>query len=218
MELTNLLNRIGIILEYLAFWFAAPEILGEERLSKLEQLAARLLTKLLQYESPRRQIGLWLAVLVIASLALYLGFILPASADKIIVNSAGAIAITWTLFILVLIVKPERELTDVNFHGERNITVAIYLLFSILAFILVAVLLWLEKRPASIGDFFDLLRIVFQPSLIATAVLLPFSRFISPTLWLIEKFNGRRVRQHSLYIGIVIFHLGMGLQFLATFY
>jgi len=30
-------NRRGIVLEFLSFWFAAPEILGEERLRGLER-------------------------------------------------------------------------------------------------------------------------------------------------------------------------------------
>lgn len=30
-------NRVGILLEFLSFWLAAPEILGEERLRKLER-------------------------------------------------------------------------------------------------------------------------------------------------------------------------------------
>jgi hypothetical protein len=30
-------NRVGIVLEFLSFWFAAPEILGEERLRAVEQ-------------------------------------------------------------------------------------------------------------------------------------------------------------------------------------
>jgi len=30
-------NRVGIVLEFLSFWFAAPEILGEGRLRALEQ-------------------------------------------------------------------------------------------------------------------------------------------------------------------------------------
>ena len=29
-------NRVGILLEFLSFWLAAPEILGEERLRVLE--------------------------------------------------------------------------------------------------------------------------------------------------------------------------------------
>jgi hypothetical protein len=31
-ELATILNRIGLILGFFSFWFAAPEILGEERL------------------------------------------------------------------------------------------------------------------------------------------------------------------------------------------
>jgi hypothetical protein len=30
-------NRVGILLEFLSFWFAAPEILGEKRLRVLER-------------------------------------------------------------------------------------------------------------------------------------------------------------------------------------
>ena len=30
------MNRVGIILNFISFWFAAPEILGEERLRKIE--------------------------------------------------------------------------------------------------------------------------------------------------------------------------------------
>ena len=33
------LNRVGMILEFISFWFAAPEILGETRLLKIEQKA-----------------------------------------------------------------------------------------------------------------------------------------------------------------------------------
>jgi hypothetical protein len=34
-------NRVGIVLEFLSFWLAAPEILGEERLKKLERRVER---------------------------------------------------------------------------------------------------------------------------------------------------------------------------------
>jgi hypothetical protein len=34
-------NRVGILLEFLSFWFAAPEILGEERLRALERRVER---------------------------------------------------------------------------------------------------------------------------------------------------------------------------------
>jgi hypothetical protein len=38
------LNRIGLILGFLSFWFAAPEFIGEERLKSWEQSAARTLS------------------------------------------------------------------------------------------------------------------------------------------------------------------------------
>lgn len=50
------LNRIGIILEFLSFWLAAPEILGEERLRALERGVERGLEKQL----PRALTLMWL--------------------------------------------------------------------------------------------------------------------------------------------------------------
>jgi hypothetical protein len=42
-ETCDILNRIGMILGFLSFWFAAPEFIGEERLKQWEiQLAAWL--------------------------------------------------------------------------------------------------------------------------------------------------------------------------------
>jgi hypothetical protein len=35
------INRIGLVFDFLAFWLAAPEILGEERLRKAETLIER---------------------------------------------------------------------------------------------------------------------------------------------------------------------------------
>jgi hypothetical protein len=42
-EQLHLLNRIGLLLDFLAFWLAAPEILGEERLKKAESLVERFI-------------------------------------------------------------------------------------------------------------------------------------------------------------------------------
>jgi hypothetical protein len=36
-DLVKVLNLLGVVLEFLSFWFAAPEILGEERLRALER-------------------------------------------------------------------------------------------------------------------------------------------------------------------------------------
>jgi hypothetical protein len=36
-DLAKVLNLVGIVLEFLSFWFAAPEILGVDRLRALEQ-------------------------------------------------------------------------------------------------------------------------------------------------------------------------------------
>jgi hypothetical protein len=45
-ELSDWLNRFGLLLGFLSFWFAAPEFIGEERLRSWEQSLARGLFKL----------------------------------------------------------------------------------------------------------------------------------------------------------------------------
>jgi hydrogenase/urease accessory protein HupE len=45
-ELSDLLNRIGMLLGFISFWFVAPEFIGEERLKSLETALAEGLLKL----------------------------------------------------------------------------------------------------------------------------------------------------------------------------
>lgn len=54
------LNCLGIVLEYLSFWFAAPELLGEERLSALENSLEQILQAQKEVVLPRRTF--WLRV------------------------------------------------------------------------------------------------------------------------------------------------------------
>ena len=44
------LNRAGIILEFMSFWFAAPEILGAERLKEIEVWVKSKLESVLEWE------------------------------------------------------------------------------------------------------------------------------------------------------------------------
>ena len=54
------LNCLGIVLEYCSFWFAAPELLGEERLSALENSLEQVLLAQIKVVLPRRTF--WLRV------------------------------------------------------------------------------------------------------------------------------------------------------------
>ena len=46
-DLAKVLNLLGVVLEFVSFWFAAPEILGEERLRALERRVERGIVLLL---------------------------------------------------------------------------------------------------------------------------------------------------------------------------
>ena len=44
-ELADNLNRVGLVLGFLSFWFAAPEFIGEQRLKIWERTIANLLAR-----------------------------------------------------------------------------------------------------------------------------------------------------------------------------
>jgi len=51
MTAANILNQLGLLLDFAAFWLASPEILGEDRLARYESVIERKLIE------PLRSIG-----------------------------------------------------------------------------------------------------------------------------------------------------------------
>jgi hypothetical protein len=90
------LNRIGMILEFLSFWLAAPEILGEERLLRLERYVEKPLEWIHRHSD---------ALLVLnAAPALLVILILP-----FIVHAAGfthTAHYAWILLAIMLTMPP----------------------------------------------------------------------------------------------------------------
>jgi hypothetical protein len=58
-------NRVGIVLQFLSFWFVGPEVLGEERLRVLELRIEHGIRVLSSYILPLATFGQWVATFVV---------------------------------------------------------------------------------------------------------------------------------------------------------
>jgi hypothetical protein len=101
------LTRIGIFLEFVSFWFAAPELLGETRLKAMEDAVESFLRRHKLDQTVTRGTYLAGSVAILLSIAgLMLGYLLPprfrvASVD-IMAELFGAAIILFAMAILSL--------------------------------------------------------------------------------------------------------------------
>ena len=86
-------NRVGIVLEFLSFWFAAPEILGEERLRALERRIEQGLRVLPSV------VALGLTGVVVASVVMALG---RAAVEGVVTWVIAVMVVAW---VVVLVMK-----------------------------------------------------------------------------------------------------------------
>ena len=76
-EAFDWLNRVGMILGFFAFWFAAPEFIGEARLRTWEQSLAKILKKI------GNNLPLIFGLFTISFCAIYLAHHWPTKAEMI---------------------------------------------------------------------------------------------------------------------------------------
>ncbi len=199
-DLTKVLNLVGIALEFASFWFAAPEILGEERLRKIERMIERGILLL-----PATVIllsgGLW--ALVLRS------------------NEAWVVEWVWlTTWIVVgmgivrlLLAGDWEKLAEL---GESFRTWWGKLFFAAMSVVVGVIQLWecLQWRtdlPLEnlLGNVVAALLLLMMSSLI----WLP-DRVISPLL--LKLADDKRIRQRWFVIGIGMFMLAFICQFTAV--
>jgi hypothetical protein len=110
-------NRVGIVLEFLSFWFAAPEILGEGRLRKLErglEVGVRLLSVMVWVTAAL--LGLLVGVMVVVAT----GEMVTASAAIIVVF--GLTVVAWGLKWEDKVISPLlRVLADYEHIRQRSL-------------------------------------------------------------------------------------------------
>jgi len=183
-------SRVGILLEFLSFWFAAPEILGEERLKALERRAEWGISRLpyLMF-LPVGLVSAWAAYQA-GSLGLALALVLAL---------LGALASVTAVLSLVL----QRAWL------ERVSWVSLCLLV-----VLETVLLAISRRAWYWGAVVLLAWVGTSVAGVRLAVTL-YNKVIAPLLRALA--DDKRIRQRSLGVGAVLFVVGFLLQLIATF-
>ena len=189
-------NRVGILLEFLSFWFAAPEILGEERLRALERRVEREIEdRLLVLPA----VLLWaLVFIVIVAIRksrpevelLFEGW--DSSTDLVVGAPALVFALiwillkgTWRALALTLVLALAATLCVLALAGWTNVRIWILLV--------IAWAIWLGAILATITEF-----------------------KITPRVLRVLT-DDQRIRQRSLAVGAVLFVVGFLLQLVTTF-
>jgi len=190
-------NRVGIVLEFLSFWFAAPEILGEERLRALEHRVER---------------GIRVLPLAMFFLAVVILPFLVVGGGVAAVASAAILALaTLLLARLGVGAATVRLLEDRQFKLAVAASTA---WLGLLAFLLFLTEL-LASEPKVPVDYLLLgVSGVIYGLLLNTSFLL-HDKVVSPLLLRLADDKG--IRQRSLAIGAVLFVVGFLLQLVATF-
>jgi hypothetical protein len=216
-------NRVGIVLEFLSFWLAAPEILGEERLRALERGA----------EKGMLLLPLVALTLIILPTALALA-IMPWEAIpeawtvtkwlRVVMKwSAVALIVLW-LFLIAAAVFPTRVVGSKHleklwasaayskWHKRPTLFIRIGLAALLVGSGLYVILLHPNKW--SVGYAFPFL-LLFAAFLMSEVWIYLVTR-IAP-YWLPRLADDSRIRQRSLAVGAVLFVVGFVLQLIATF-
>lgn len=196
-------NRLGLVLEFLSFWFAAPEILGEERLRALEQ-------RIEQGLKVSRSGVLWVGLMAIAP------FVLLAAVPLRLWNrirSHYKREPWWRIFGLS---DEGQEVEAVAVAGLAGWFLLICLALSSAVLTLAGAVGWLPVDWRFMLKVTLALSVPVLAGAVGESVLfLLIGRIIEPLLRTLA--DDARIRQRSLAVGAVLFVIGFLLQLVATF-
>jgi hypothetical protein len=194
------LTRIGIVLEILSFWFAVPEILGEQRLAAMEGKLARWLGRL------PKDVGIT-GIIMAMIFATWVRFHESRTALGAV---SGTFTMMMVLFLFPFFVQDEEDgLHDVRAYALIPATVFL------IAFVVGGLFLANEYQTDSWSEVGWLLWWAAQPNLLLLLLVLGIT-LVPPRLIRVFADN-RRARLHSLLFAAVLLHTGLILQFAATF-
>ena len=184
-------NRVGIVLEFLSFWLAAPEILGEERLRALERRLERGIKQLPGAVVTMQVVGALLAMMVIWM----------AMTRAV---AAGLVAVVAKVVAAMIVMMVE------------EVTVQVASVVSVVAALVTmgaaGVLAWAVTRAVVLGVRRWRGEKWRWPWGLAIKLQ---EKVVSP--WLRVLADDKRIRQRSLAVGAVLFVVGFLLQLIATF-
>jgi hypothetical protein len=100
-ETTDWLNRVGLILGFLSFWFAAPEFIGVERLRKWEYVLAKVISKF-----PLKGVPIFMASFYAGILAIAFFFDFADRMSDFVYNFVGSRQVSLVFFFVLLLAIP----------------------------------------------------------------------------------------------------------------
>ena len=207
-------NRVGIVLEFLSFWLAAPEILGEERLRALERRVEKGIMKLPMILL--LAVGLVLTVVIWRTTLQYLPDYW---------KFWEALAGNRTLRVVILIVGIEvtalglATVFDWMLSVEKEPKPRFLRIVVLTMLTIFVVVMWLwtgwESAVAMVAAL-AVTDLVFASATVLTILDLELRKRVV-LLFVLKLADDRRIRQRSLAVGAVLFVVGFLLQFIATF-
>jgi len=190
-------NRVGIVLEFLSFWLAAPEILGEERLRALERVLERGIR------------ALPLTVLMVLRLT---GLALVVMAFVVAMGGGWkAVVLVMVGWILVTVVL------SMLMRGWRLKPVEVGVVVSSFVIVLAVVAAMLLNWEETLLWWKVLIVLGLLIMVVAGTgfMLKSLDKTVAPLLQVLA--DDKRIRQRSLAVGAVLFVVGFLLQLVATF-
>jgi hypothetical protein len=197
-------NRVGIMLEFLSFWFAAPEVLGEKWLLALEGRIERGL------EALRLRATCGFVVPLLPLMWLGAKALLLWERRK---PPAKRQPLARVLGLSDEVPQPEAILVPIGFVGLLALALPPLLCFAVLTLVGAVGLLpvnWRLTLKWTLAVFALVLTIMG-----GVAVLVLLTRAARPLLRALA--DDERIRQRSLAVGAVLFVVGFLLQLIATF-
>lgn len=206
----QLLQRVGLILDFAAFWFAAPEILGEDRLLLIERAVERALELGFSIFS-RGLLVLFGGIIIITGSAYVASAYAPASLPL-----ASRLAITFALllaFNVILWAPPLLTLIAAPLRPARKVAILVFSL-AVLA------LLVYVSFPIADALLQELTLACLVPVLLALAIAISgrmrdaLGRHLA--LFLRTLANEQQIRRRSLVVAAFLFTAGFMLQLAST--
>ena len=218
------INRLGIVLEFLSFWLAAPEILGEERLRGLERRleeGLRMLPKVARVAVVVLAVGV--AAIVVAkwdTLVALVGMLSPAKLVAVMASASLAMVVVLATIRRVYaswLVEPPGK--DAAWMDAWIASLEAFMIASAGVAVMMVVAAGLALARGALGDWVAVMVVeVLGLAVAEMGIMGAFElhrRVVWPLLRLLA--DDKRIRQRSLAVGAVLFVVGFLLQLIATF-
>jgi hypothetical protein len=190
------LNVLGILLEFISFFFTLPQIIGENRLLALEEKFEKFLLK-----SPRDigLVGLYSLPFVVLWIRLF------ERADLSAISAS--IALIWFM-VLLSIMTGEK----VNISPRTRVIGMAILAIPVL---LLAAITLIDLHPKSFAEVLHLVWLAAAPTVVTTALVLFVT--VAPLQLLRWLNNFPDLHERLLIFGASLFALGLAFQLIGAF-